>query len=301
MAIAPHWSAAALPSDHADDIDICAAEVRRHDHDRYLTALFAPRDRRAALMALYAFNLEIARIRESVSEPLLGEMRLEWWRESIDELFGGTVRSRLVLRALARAVTRHALPRGPFAALIEGRAFDLAASAPANLGALEEYAAATSGSLAELALRALGASDSASLAAGRHAGIAWAINGLVHAVPFHTAARRLYLPRTLCEEAGLDVATLFAGQSTSALRAIIRRLDGVVATQVRAARVARRSASAAARPALLGCALIDEDRQRLRQMEFDPFAVTLTRRPLGRLVRLAACAWSRCYVENILS
>ena len=58
--------------------------VRRHDRDRYQTALFAPADRREALFALYAFNYEIARVRESVTQPMLGQIRLQWWREVID-------------------------------------------------------------------------------------------------------------------------------------------------------------------------------------------------------------------------
>jgi phytoene synthase len=54
--------------------------VRRHDRDRYMTALFAPAARREALFALYAFNYEIARVREAVTQPTLGQIRLQWWR-----------------------------------------------------------------------------------------------------------------------------------------------------------------------------------------------------------------------------
>ena len=64
------------------DQSYCAAQVRAYDHDRYLTALFAAEAGRDALMTLYAFNLEIAKTRETVSEPILGQMRLQWWRES---------------------------------------------------------------------------------------------------------------------------------------------------------------------------------------------------------------------------
>src|SRR5579864_3974017 len=60
-----------------------AALVRRHDRDRYQTALFAPADRREALFALYAFNYEIARVREIVTQPMLGQIRLQWWREIV--------------------------------------------------------------------------------------------------------------------------------------------------------------------------------------------------------------------------
>jgi len=71
----------------ASGLSLCAAELRRGDRDRFLTALFAPADRREALFALYAFNLELARIRESVSQPMLGLIRLQWWRDGLDAIF----------------------------------------------------------------------------------------------------------------------------------------------------------------------------------------------------------------------
>ena len=67
------------------DASYCANILRRQDPDRYLTALFAPADRRPDLFSLYAFNLELARARESVSEPIMGRMRLQWWRDALAE------------------------------------------------------------------------------------------------------------------------------------------------------------------------------------------------------------------------
>src|ERR671936_425398 len=76
-----------------DRLSPVAALVRRHDRDRFQTALFAPAARREALFALYAFNYEIARVRERVREPILGRIRLEWWRETIAAAYeGGPVR-----------------------------------------------------------------------------------------------------------------------------------------------------------------------------------------------------------------
>ena len=79
----------------------CLDDVRRRDHDRFLTALLAPANRRAALFALYAFNAEIARVREAVSEPMLGQIRLQWWRETIEALARGEVRGHEAAAALA--------------------------------------------------------------------------------------------------------------------------------------------------------------------------------------------------------
>ncbi len=76
----------------AENNRYCLDLVKKSDHDRYMTILYAPPDRRDDLSALYAFNYEISRIRESISEVMLGEIRLQWWREAIDDIFQGTTR-----------------------------------------------------------------------------------------------------------------------------------------------------------------------------------------------------------------
>src|SRR5712692_11899062 len=99
-----------------------AALVHRHDRDRYQTALFAPASRREALLALYAFNYEIARVRESVTEPMLGQIRLQWWREAIAAAFeSGPVRNHIVVEPLTAIIRELALSRPHFERLIDAR------------------------------------------------------------------------------------------------------------------------------------------------------------------------------------
>ena len=120
--------------------------VRARDHDRFLTTLFAPPARRAALLALYAFNYEVAKTREMVHEPLLGQMRLQWWRESIAAVYdSGALRRHEVVEPLAEAIRAGGLTRAHFDRLIDAREADLADAPPPSLAALEDYAAATSG------------------------------------------------------------------------------------------------------------------------------------------------------------
>ena len=125
--------AAHRPTAEHDPGAYCANEVRRFDNDRYLTALFAPARGRRALMALYAFNLEIARVRESVSEVLLGQVRLQFWRDTIAEIYSARPRRHLVALALADAVRGHDLSRDHFEQLIDARAFDLEDEQPASV------------------------------------------------------------------------------------------------------------------------------------------------------------------------
>ena len=97
----------------------CGALLRAADKDRFLTTLFAPAEHRDALFALYAFNVEIARVREVVREPVAGEIRLQWWRDVFDGPGRGEVAAHPVAAALLASMARYRLPREPFKALIE--------------------------------------------------------------------------------------------------------------------------------------------------------------------------------------
>ena len=273
-------------------LSYCAREVRRFDNDRFVSALFAPVPAREGLFALYAFNLEVARIRERVKEPLLGEMRLTWWRDAIERVYAGEVPpTQPVAAALAAAVHRHKLSRQPFERLLDGRRADMADAAPADLAGLIEYAAATAGSLSMLTLEVLGAatSEPASQAAGEVA-VAWALIGLVRAVPFHARARRVYLPADLNRRAGLDVWALFERGEADGLAQVVEWLAAEAADRLRAARGFRRDVPRAALPALLVATLADAYLARLARCRFDPYAAAVQRRPNAALIRMAVNA-----------
>lgn len=268
----------------------CAEQVRRFDPDRYLTVLFAPAERRAALFALYAFNLEVAKTAEVVSEAPLGLLRLQWWRDALEAIEAGREPRHEVVEPLAEAVRRHHLDPALFGRLIDAREFDLERRAPEDLAALEAYAAGTSAGLVHLALQVLGVDAAAARAAGRHAGIAWALAGLMLAVPFHAAAKRLYLPRELSQAAGLRTGELFELRSSPALcrvaeRVAVRARDHLGAARALAGQVPRK-----ARSALLCATLAEQGLARLARAGYDPFDTRVQERPPGRAWRLAWAA-----------
>ncbi|MBV8534645.1 MAG: squalene/phytoene synthase family protein, partial [Alphaproteobacteria bacterium] len=195
-----------------DPFTYCADQVRRLDHDRYLCALFAPSGDQRRLFALYAFNLEIARVREIVSEPLIGQMRLQWWRDALGEIAAGTVRAHPVAQALARAMEGRPVRAELFERLLTAREFDLGDQPPADMAALEAYAADTSAAVLEAGLDLLGVTDAAAKEAAHHVGIAWSLVGLLRAVPFHARRRRLYLPADLLAGAHIDHERFFEGR-----------------------------------------------------------------------------------------
>jgi phytoene/squalene synthetase len=170
----------------------CAATVRRHDPDRYFSALFAPAEKRPLLLTLYAFNHEVARIAEIVREPMMGEIRLQWWRETVDGARAATPRAHDVARALAGIFARTDLPPDLFDAMLDARALDFSNETFADDTARDTYLDATSGNLIRLAARVLGAGADCDSLAGE-AGIAYGLAGLLRSQAFHGARGKRFL------------------------------------------------------------------------------------------------------------
>jgi phytoene synthase len=278
-------------SDLAGEASSLAALVRHHDRDRYQTALFAPARRREALLALYAFNYEIARVRETVTQPMLGQIRLQWWREVLDTAYAGApARQHPVAVSLSAAIREFGLSREAFDRLIDTRERDLADEPPASLAALEDYAEGSSAALVHLALQVLGVREATIEETARQVGIAYALAGLLRAMPFHARAGRTYVPADVGERARLDPGDYGAGRATPALRATIREIAEAAARHLRAAREGRPAIPRSAIAALLPAIVAGRFLARLRRAEYDPFAPVLAVPDPLQIWRLAAAA-----------
>lgn len=271
--------------------------VRAHDRDRFLTALFAPAARRDSLLALYAFNYEVAKVREFAPEPLLGRMRLQWWRDAVAAIYAGArVPRHEVVAPLAAAIRERALTRAHIDRLIDAREADLEAGPPATLAALESFAEDTSARLVLLALEALGVRDEAAVAAGREIGVAYALAGLLRAAPFHARARRLYLPADLVAAHGIDVdRTLFELKPAPGLAEVASVVADRARALLAAARARRGDVPRSSVPALLPAVLAGRSLARLARMGHDVLAPGLVRPDPGSIARLAIAALSGRY------
>ena len=245
----------------------CAAEVRRVDYDRYLSALFAPKAARPHLFALYAVNHEIAKTAETVREPLAGAIRLQWWREAMDELYAGKPRRHEALLALVQTLQAHDLPRGLFEALIDAREHDFEETPFANMVALEAYADATSGNVMRLAARILGAGATLD-AQERNAGIAYALTGLLRALPFRAARRNLVLPLNRLSTAGVSAEDVFAGRNSAGLNSVLQEIADAARIRLQAARMPK---PGDALSAVLPAALCPLYLRTMTRSDFDPF------------------------------
>jgi phytoene synthase len=268
-------------SDHAEELRRIA---KRGDPDRYASALFAPSNVRPYLFALIAFNVELARVAQ-VSEPQLGEIRLQWWRDALPRAMAGESIGHPVVDAVGRAASARALSKHLLDALIDARQFDVSVKIMPNMAALETYLDATAGGLFRLGVELFeGRMDEATSSAGRSAGLAYGLTGLMRALPLHVRRGRIDLPGDLLRKHGVPFGDLLAGRNSEGLTSVLAELRDTArgALDEASRRIAGlpKSSRAAFRP----LSLVEPYLSRLERA--DPFGPVVELNPLHRLLRL---------------
>jgi phytoene synthase len=273
------------PRASEDDYAHCQALVRASDKDRFVATLFAPAERRPHLFALYAFNLEIARIGEIAHEPLAGEIRLQWWH---DCLSGGDVAGHPVASALLDSVERRSLARGPLLDLIDARRFDVYAEPMATTGEFESYVRRTSSTLFGMAARVIDATAAADETA-EAAGLAYGISALVSAAGAHAARGRVYVPADVLARHGAGPDDVLASRSSSGVTAALNDLILGAQRQYETFFAQAKHLPASARAAFLPVATVPLILRRLRvHQDHEQQQVELS--PLWRLQALTRAA-----------
>jgi len=261
-----------------DSAAFCAEQVRSHDFERYASTLFVDAGKRRALLALYAFNVEISRVREQVSQPLPGEIRLQWWTDMLAGSGHGGVEGNPVAAELLLAIRTHSLPVEPLSRLIDEHQFDLYNDPMPSMAALEAYVHDTSSALYALGARIMGRSSEASDHLARHAGFAQGFTRVIAALPVDAARRQLFVPLQLLESHGSGMEEVFAGKDTPNLRAALDQLIGEARTHLKTAFELLASAPPEVRPLFLPLALVRRDLKRMSRGDSDLFAPRATSR-----------------------
>jgi phytoene synthase len=244
----------------------CEARVRETDKDRYLATLFAPERHRGPLFALYAFDGEIAHVRDRISGPLPGEVRLQWWRDVLTGVGAGDAAAAPIASGLLAVVQRYALPVPALLDLIDTRTFDLYDDPMATLAALDGYAAGTSVAMIRLAARVLNdGPDPGQETVARHAGTAATIAAVLQRLPLHSARGQRYVPDDLLARHGAEAADLHSGRATPQLRAALAELREIALRHLAALRTADSGIPDRLLPAFLPVSLIASTLARMEQ------------------------------------
>lgn len=259
-----------------DAVSYCAELVRSADRDRFIATLFVPAHKREALYALYAFNAEVAQVRDRAREAAPGEIRLQWWREVLQGERHSEATASPVAALLLKTTETYRLPVNTMLALLESRRFDLYDEPVRTVAELEDYAIKTASALIAMAAQILGVDAGA---AARPAGIAYALNELLAALPVHAARRQLYLPLEVLDRYGVSAADVFAGRSSPALNQAAADLRGLARHHLAVAADSLRALAQPALPAFLPLAPVRGSLDRMDRSDvFSPDALSPWRR-----------------------
>ena len=242
--------------------EFCANEVRLRDFERYAATLFVTPGQRRALLGLFAFNAEVAHVREHIREPMAGEIRLQWWRDMLEGRGHGYVEGSPVAAELMRAIEAFDLPIERLTCLIEAHQFDLYNDPMSTRAALEAYLDDTVSVLFVLAAKILGVQSPGIEHVARHAGIAYGIADVIATLPMDASRRQLFLPVEMLDAQGANAEELCAGVETPMLRGAVGVLMAAAREHLDAVAREIGGVPRAARPAFLPLALV---RHRLHQ------------------------------------
>ncbi|MBZ9794703.1 phytoene/squalene synthase family protein [Mesorhizobium sp. ES1-4] len=253
--------------------------VRAADRDRYLSALYAPADKRGALFSLYAFNAEVAGIRDRIHEALPGEVRLQWWRDVI-AAGGEAGAGHPVAETLNATIAAFKLPKLAFENMLEARIFDLYDDPMPSRTDLEGYCGETAAALIQLAAMVLDPVEAPKFAelAGR-AGCAQAMTGLLLLLPLHRRRGQCFIPADILAAAGSSPEEFVAGDGGPGARRAVAAMIALAHEHLSAFEQGAAALPGALRPAFLPLAL---SRAYLDKMDGSHHS------PLGDVARLSA-------------
>lgn len=284
--------AAATPPNLEAAYEASRRILRAEDPDRYVACLLAPPAFRPHLFALYAFNCEIARVRETVSEALPGEIRHQWWREALSCDAEGASASHPVAASLLDTMKRFRLPPEPFLALIEARSFDLYDDPMPTWQDLEGYAGETSSALIRLASIILAnGEEPGSAALCGHAGVTYALTGLLRAFPIHARRNQCFLPHEVLIACGVTLEDIQSGRDSDGLRAALALVRERARSHLDALRAQIRSISPAIAPAFYPVTICETLLARMERADYKPFETLITLGALERFWLVGRGAW----------
>ena len=254
-----------------DNFRYCAALVREADRDRYIATLFAPAEHRDALFALYAFNVEISRIRDLAREPMPGEIRLQWWREALAGEREGEAAAQPVAAALRETLARHGFVVTPLLELIDAHSFDLYNEPMTTVADLELYAIRTQSPLFAMAAGILGAGSALPETFTLDASVAFTAGKILTDLPRHAARQQLYVPLDVLGRHQVPQADIFAERISASLLAALAEMRALARRHLAAAHATLNVAPAKILPPFLPLALLGPQLRRMERADYAPF------------------------------
>lgn len=204
-----------------NSLTYCGKFAKDNDPDRFFLSLLT--DQAPDIWPLLAFNAEIAKMREVVTETTIGLIRLQWWRDALEKFYeDGTILQHEIIIDLARVIKKYDLPKEHFENLLYAREFDLEDVLPATLEGMVNYADYTHTPLLELIGLVLDKKEDM-----RSLAIAYTLTGLLRSVLYHARQHRCYLPQDVLADNQINMATLYDLKAQDGFLSVITTICSV--------------------------------------------------------------------------
>ncbi|XP_035529035.1 NADH dehydrogenase (ubiquinone) complex I, assembly factor 6 isoform X1 [Morone saxatilis] len=273
----------------------CLELVRSRDYDGFVSSLLLPEEVRRSSLALRAFNVELAQVKDSVSQKTIGLMRMQFWKAAIEDIYRDDPPNQPVSAELWRAVRKHYLTKRWLLRIITEREKDLDDRAYRNLQELEAYSENTQSSLLYLLLESLGLKNVHADHAASHIGKAQGIVTCLRATPYHSSRRKVYLPMDICMLHGASQEDFIRGSREQNVRDVVYDIASQAHVHLQHARSFSSNVPATATPAFLQTVVVEDYLQRVRRADFDVFSPSLQNKNPLLPFQLYLRSWKKTY------
>ncbi|XP_015980900.1 NADH dehydrogenase (ubiquinone) complex I, assembly factor 6 isoform X1 [Rousettus aegyptiacus] len=273
----------------------CMELLRKRDYEGYLCSLLLPAQSRSSAFALRAFNVELAQVKDSVSEKTIGLMRMQFWKKTVDDIYSDNPPHQPVAIELWKAVKRHNLTKRWLMKIIDEREKNLDDKAYRNIQELENYAENTQSSLLYLTLEILGIKDLHADHAASHIGKAQGIVTCLRATPYHGTRRRVFLPMDICMLHGVSQEDFLRKNQDKNVRDVIYDIASQAHLHLKHARTFHKSVPVKAFPAFLQTVTLEDYLKKIQQVDFDIFHPSLQQRSTLLPLSLYIQSWRKRY------
>ncbi|XP_048254967.1 NADH dehydrogenase (ubiquinone) complex I, assembly factor 6-like isoform X2 [Haliotis rufescens] len=214
-------SRVAMSTNTLDHRTFCKELVRKNDYENYLCCLLLPGATQRAALAIRAFNVELAQVRETVSDKQRGILRMQFWKDSIDHIYKGSTPKTPVATELAGAIHHFKLTRKWLTRIIEARAHNLSDQGYRNMEEVEAYAENSVSSITYLLLECLGIKNVHADHAASHIGKTQGLVTLLRSTPYHASRSRVYLPLDLIVKHKISQEKIIRGRDDQAVKDVM--------------------------------------------------------------------------------
>ncbi|XP_064610533.1 NADH dehydrogenase (ubiquinone) complex I, assembly factor 6-like [Liolophura sinensis] len=256
----------------------CAELVRKYDYENFLATLLYPKTYRSAAFAIRSLNVEIAQVRDVITDKNIGVMRMQFWKEAIDSIYQGTPRQTPVCIEMAKAVEDHKLSKQWITRLIESRTENLSDAPFRNKEHMEAYCENTVSSVLYLLLQAAGVKSIHADHAASHIGKAHGIVTLLRATPFNANRERVYLPTDVLLQHCVSQQSFVRGLKDQPVRDVVFDIASIANRHLETARSFKTDVPREALPVFYNTVMCDRYLKMIQAVDFDVFHPSLQQR-----------------------